>query len=213
MKTLYLIRHGETDHNKEGLAMGHLDSPLNERGQRQAQQTAAWLARLPIARLVSSDLSRALHTAAPLGAALGLRIEPDSRLRELSFGLFEGRSVADCAVDHPEIVARWRSGDFDFAPPGGETRRALMARTRAVLDEILASPEEHIALVTHGGTLNALHTHLIEDGHPQPREGIHRAFRFHNASVSMAVHSGDHWRFLVVNSTFHLDEEPRQLLH
>jgi broad specificity phosphatase PhoE len=213
MKTLYLIRHGETDHNKEGLAMGHLDSPLNERGQRQAQQTAAWLARRPIARLVSSDLSRALHTAAPLGAALGLRVEPDSRLRELSFGLFEGRSVADCAVDHPEIVARWRSGDFDFAPPGGETRRALMARTRAVLDEILASPEEHIALVTHGGTLNALHTHLIEDGHPQPREGIHRAFRFHNASVSMAVHSGDHWRFLVVNSTFHLDEEPRQLLH
>jgi len=214
MKTLYLIRHGETDHNKEGLAMGHLDSPLNERGQRQAQQTAAWLARRPIARLVSSDLSRALHTAAPLGAALGLRVEPDSRLRELSFGLFEGRSVADCAVDHPEIVASWRSGDFDFAPPGGESRRALMQRTRAVLDEILASPEEHIALVTHGGTLNALHTHLIEDGHPEaPRERIHRAFRFHNASVSMAAHASDHWRFLVVNSTFHLDEEPRQLLH
>ena len=213
MKTLYLIRHGETDHNKDGLAMGHLDSPLNERGQRQAQQTAAWLARRPIARLVSSDLSRALHTAAPLGAALGLRVEPDSRLRELSFGLFEGRSVADCAVDHPEIVARWRSGEFDFAPPGGETRRALMARTRVVLDEILAGAAEHVALVTHGGTLNALHTHLIEDGHPQPRECIHRAFRFHNASVSMAVHSGDHWRFLVVNSTFHLDEEPRQLLH
>jgi broad specificity phosphatase PhoE len=88
-----------------------------------------------------------------------------------------------------------------------------MARTRIVLDEILAGPEEHIALVTHGGTLNALHTHLIEDGHPQPRECIHRAFRFHNASVSMAVHSGDYWRFLVVNSTFHLEEEPRQLLH
>ncbi len=213
MKTLYLIRHGETDHNKEGLAMGHLDSPLNERGQRQAQQTAAWLARRPIARLISSDLSRALHTAAPLGAALGLRVEPDTRLRELSFGLFEGRKVDDCALDYPEIVARWRSGEFDFAPPGGETRRDLMARTRVVLDEIVDGAEEHIALVTHGGTLNALHTHLIEDGHPQPRECIHRAFRFHNASVSMAVHSGDHWRFLVVNSTFHLDEEPRQLQH
>ena len=213
MKTLYLIRHGETDHNKEGLAMGHLDSPLNDHGHRQAQQTAAWLARRPIARLISSDLSRALHTAAPLGAALGLRVEPDSRLRELSFGLFEGRKVDDCAIDHPEIVARWRSGEFDFAPPGGETRRDLMARTRIVLDEILAGPEEHIALITHGGTLNALHTHLIEDGHPQPRECIHRAFRFHNASVSMAAHSGDHWRFLVVNSTFHLEEEPRQLLH
>jgi probable phosphoglycerate mutase len=214
MKTIYLIRHGETDHNRAGLAMGHLDSPLNEQGLRQARQTAAWLRRHPSARILSSDLARARDTAAPLAEALGLSVEPDPRLRELSFGIFEGRSIPDCEQEHPEIVARWRSGDFDFAPPGGESRRALMQRTRAVLDEMLAAPEEHIALVTHGGTLNALHTHLIEDGHPEaPRERIHRAFRFHNASVSMAAHASDHWRFLVVNSTFHLDEEPRQLLH
>jgi len=214
MKTLYLVRHGETDHNLSGLAMGHLDSPLNERGHRQARQTADWLGRRPIQRILSSDLSRALETAAPLATAVGLNVEPDPRLRELSFGIFEGRSVADCELTHPEIVARWRSGDFDFAPPDGETRRDLMRRTREVLDDILAAPEEHIALVTHGGTLNALHTHLIEDGHPEPpRERIHRAFRFHNASISMVAHAGDHWRFLVVNSTFHLDDEPRQLLH
>jgi broad specificity phosphatase PhoE len=214
MKTLYLVRHGETDHNLSGLAMGHVDSPLNERGHRQARQTADWLRRHPVARIVSSDLSRARDTAAPLAASLGLAVEADPRLRELSFGIFEGRSVADCEQTHPAIVARWRSGDFDFAPPDGETRRALMTRTRAVLDEMLAAPEEHIALFTHGGTLNALHTHLVEDGHPEPpRERIHRAFRFHNGSVSMAVHAADHWRFLVVNSTFHLEDEPRQLLH
>lgn len=213
MKTLYLVRHGETDHNASGLAMGHLDSPLNERGHRQARQTSEFLRRYPIERILSSDLSRALDTAAPLAAALGLAVEREPRLRELSFGIFEGRSVADCALSHPGIVARWRSGDFDFAPPGGENRRSLMQRTREVLDELLSAPQQHIALVTHGGTLNALHTHLIEDGLPGPRERIHRAFRFHNASVSMAGHADDHWRFLVVNSTFHLEEEPRQLLH
>lgn len=213
MKTLYLVRHGETDHNASGLAMGHLDSPLNERGRRQARQTSDFLRRYPIERILSSDLSRALDTAAPLGAALGLTVECEPRLRELSFGIFEGRSVADCAQTHPGIVARWRSGDFDFAPPGGENRRSLMRRTREVLDELLSAPQQHIALVTHGGTLNALHTHLVEDGLTEPRERIHRAFRFHNASVSMAGHAGDHWRFLVVNSTFHLEEEPRQLLH
>jgi probable phosphoglycerate mutase len=191
MKTLYLVRHGETEHNLSGLAMGHIDSPLNERGHRQAGQTAEWLRRRPVTRILSSDLSRALDTAAPLAAALGLAVEPDPRLRELSFGIFEGRSVADCELTHPEIVARWRSGDYDFSPPEGESRRALMDRTRAVLDEMLAAPDEHIALFTHGGTLNALHTHLIEDGHPEPpRERIHRAFRFHNASVSMAHHAG-----------------------
>lgn len=213
MKTLYFVRHGETDHNARDLAMGQTDVPLNELGRKQARQTADFLRRYPIARIVSSDLQRASDTASALGAVLGITVEMDSRLRELSFGILEGKRVADCAREHPEIAAHWQSGSFDFAPPGGESRRALMERTRAVLDELLAAPEEHIAVFTHGGALTALHTHLIEDGHPQPREHIHRAFRFHNGSVSMAVHASNHWRFLVVNSTLHLADEPRQLLY
>lgn len=213
MKTLYFIRHGETGHNAAGLTMGQMDIPLNGRGEAQAAQTAAWLRRHPIGRIVSSDLGRAMATAAPLGAALGLTVEPDPRLRELSFGIFEGRAIAECEKEMPDIVARWRSGDFDFAPPGGETRRSLMERTRRVLADLLKAEAGHIAVFTHGGTLNALHTHLVDDGDPAPRDCIRRVFRFHNASVSMAAHAGDQWRFLVVNSTFHLDEEPRQLLH
>lgn len=213
MKTLYLVRHGETDHNAGDLAMGQTDVPLNELGRKQARQTADFLRRYPVARIVSSDLQRASDTAAALGTALGISVETDPRLRELAFGIFEGKRVADCAREYPEIAAQWRSGSLDFAPPGGESRRALMQRARAVLDELLSTQEEHIAVFTHGGTLTALHTHLIEDGHPQPREHIHRAFRFHNGSVSMAAHAGGHWRFLVVNSTLHLSDEPRQLLY
>lgn len=211
MKTLYLVRHGETAHNASGLTMGQMDIPLNERGLAQARQTADWLRRYPVARIVSSDLSRSMATAQPLADALGLTVEPERRLRELCFGIFEGKSISGCEAEQPEIVAQWRSGSFDFAPPGGETRRALMERTRALLDELLAAPEDHVALFTHGGTLNALHTHFVEDEQSEPREHIHRVFRFHNASVSMAAHAGDQWRFLVVNSTFHLADEPRQL--
>jgi 2,3-bisphosphoglycerate-dependent phosphoglycerate mutase len=213
MKTLYFVRHGETAHNASGLTMGQMDVPLNERGVAQAAQTAEWLRQFPVERIVSSDLSRAMETAAPLAGLMGLAVEPEPRLRELSFGLFEGRAIADCEREHPEIVARWRSGDFDFAPPGGETRRSLMERTRRVLTGLRDAPEGHIAIFTHGGTLNAFHTHLVEDGNPSLRDHIHRVFRFHNASVSMAAHAGDQWRFLVVNSTFHLTEAPRQLLH
>lgn len=213
MKTLYLVRHGETAHNAAGLTMGQMDIPLNAEGEEQARQAAAWLRRFPIGRIVSSDLQRARATAQALADAAGLPVEADPRLRELSFGIFEGRSISENDRDHPEITARWRRGDFDFAPPGGETRRSLMERTGAALAGWLDAPEDHIAVFTHGGTLNALHTHLVEDGHPQPREHILRIFRFHNASVSMAAHAGDQWRFLVVNSTFHLEREPRQLLH
>lgn len=213
MKTLYLIRHGETDHNAEGRAMGQMDVPLNVRGLEQARQTAEFLRRYPIERIVSSDLARSMVTAQPLAEALGLSVEPDARLRELSFGILEGKTVAECAAADPESVDRWRGGDFDAALPGGESRRSLMQRTRAVLDEILSGSHAHIALFSHGGTLNALHTHMVEHGHPSPREHIPRAFRFHNAAVSMAAWADEQWRFLVVNSTFHLGEESRPLLY
>ena len=213
MKTLYLVRHGETDHNAGGRAMGQMDVPLNARGLDQARQTAECLRRYPIERIVSSDLGRALSTAEALAGALGLSVEPDVRLRELSFGILEGRTVEECEAENPEAVARWRSGDFDASLPGGESRRSLMQRTRAVLDEIVAGPHAHIAIFSHGGTLNALHTHMLEHGHPSPREHIPRVFRFHNASVSMAAWVDGHWRFLAVNSTFHLAEESRQLLY
>jgi probable phosphoglycerate mutase len=213
MKTLYLVRHGETDHNAAGRAMGQMDVPLNARGLDQARQTAEFLRRYPIERILSSDLGRAVGTAQPLADALGISVEPDARLRELTFGILEGKTVAECEAIDPKSVARWRSGDFDAALPGGETRRSLMQRTRAVLDEIVSGPHAHIALFSHGGTLNALHTHMVEHGNPTPREHIPRAFRFHNAAVSLAAWADDQWRFLVVNSTFHLTGESRQLLY
>ena len=211
MKTLYLVRHGETDHNADGRAMGQMDIPLNKHGLDQAQQTANFLRRYPIEHIVSSDLARAMSTAQPLADVLRLVVQPEARLRELSFGILEGKTVAECEVIDPESVARWRSGDFDTALPGGESRRSLMARTRAVLDQITSGPHAHVALFSHGGTLNALHTHMVEHGQPTPREHIPRVFRFHNAAVSMAAYAEDQWRFLVVNSTFHLNGEPRQL--
>ena len=213
MKTLYLVRHGETDHNADGRAMGQMDMPLNARGLEQARQTAEFLRRYPIERILSSDLGRAMATAQPLADALGVTVEPDARLRELSFGILEGRTVAECEAADPESVALWRSGHFDAALPGGESRRSLMQRTRAVLDEITVGPHTQIALFSHGGTLNALHTHMVEHGHPAPREHIPRAFRFHNAAVSISAWADDQWRFLVVNSTFHLESESRQLLY
>lgn len=213
MKTFYFVRHGETDSNAAGVTMGQTDVPLNGRGMAQADETADWLRQYPIGRIVSSDLSRAMQTAVQLGGRLGLAVEPDRRLRELCFGIFEGRRIADCEREHPEMVARWRAGEFDFAPTGGETRRSLMARIRAVLEDLLAAEEAHIAVFAHGGALNAIHTHIIESQLTEPREHIHRVFRFSNASVSMAAHAEGQWRFLVVNSTFHLSGESRQLLY
>lgn len=213
MKTIYLVRHGETDHNAAGLVMGQLDIPLNARGGEQARQVCGFLRGYPITRVMSSDLGRSLATARPLGEVLGVPVEPDARLRELGFGAMEGRTLAEYEAEYPEIIARWRGGDFDAVVPGGEARRSLMARTRAVLDEIRNGSHEHVAVFSHGGPLNAIHTHIVEQGNPSPCRHVVRAFRFNNGSASMSAWDGDQWRFLVVNSTFHLTGESRALLY
>ena len=85
-----LVRHGETAWNAEGRLQGQIDIPLNAAGRAQAEATAARLAAHRFDALYSSDLSRALETAAPAATLLGLQTRPTPSLRERQFGGFQG---------------------------------------------------------------------------------------------------------------------------
>ncbi|MBP0620155.1 histidine phosphatase family protein [Cupriavidus consociatus] len=155
---LIVIRHGETAWNRERRLQGQLDIPLNETGRAQARALAAALAGEPIDAVYSSDLSRAMETAAPLAEALGLQICPDARLRERSYGTLQGKTYAEVAEDLPEDFARWQARVPDYAPPEGESLLGFHERT---VDAVLAlsrrHPGERIALVAHGGVLDCLY--------------------------------------------------------
>jgi 2,3-bisphosphoglycerate-dependent phosphoglycerate mutase len=156
---LWLVRHGESTWNALGLAQGQSDHPrLTRRGVRQARYAADQLRGCPIRAVHASDLRRAVATAAPLAAALGLAVNPDPRLRERSLGVLEGaRSVA--VPGALSGLAGDRVIDPDARPPDGESLRDLYWRVADFADGLLDAGRE-AAVVAHGGTLRVLTAYL-----------------------------------------------------
>ncbi len=143
---LVIVRHGRTEANARGVLLGRLDVELDALGRAQAERLAASTG--PVDRVIASPLLRTRQTA----AAFDQPVEIDERLVELDYGEFDGRPFDEV----PEGTwARWRS-DISFAPPGGESLRALGLRVRSFLDELTASPSgETVALVSHVSPIKA----------------------------------------------------------
>lgn len=160
---LYFVRHGETDWNLEGRLQGQRDIALNAAGRRQAASCGAILAEL-LRRMgrqpdefmyVSSPLSRARETMALMRQVLGLDPAPnqiDPRLRELSFGDWEGETIAEIRARDPAAIAARERDKWSFEPPHGESYARLSQRIGAWY----ASIQEDTVAVAHGGTARAL---------------------------------------------------------
>lgn len=196
---IMLVRHGETDWNVQGRGQGFADIPLNANGQLQAEALAGYLRHRPITAIYSSDLGRALQTAAPAAAALGIAIRQDVRWREVNLGIFEGLTRDESMQKYPAEFAA-RSADFwDCVVPRGETRRALQDRAYAALCDVLvqaAGPET--VIVTHGGTLQVLLWKLFGQDDPQLNG------RYENTSITTIEWQHGDWRLLGFGETPHL---------
>src|SRR4051812_47094038 len=102
---IILVRHGQTEMNREGRLQGRLDAPLTELGMEQARRCAASLAGTDAGTVVTSPLQRAADTARQIAAVLGAAVEIDDRLIELDYGDWDGRRLGDVG---PAEWARWR---------------------------------------------------------------------------------------------------------
>ena len=151
-----LVRHGETDWNRERRIQGQSDPPLNDRGRRQAHALAERLGGTRLDAVYASDLLRARETAEILAARLGLPVVVDRELRELDFGSWEGHIVDELRKRDPADVGRWLATG-EPAWQHGETHADLARRVRravARLAEIHRGGQ--ILLVAHGGPVRAL---------------------------------------------------------
>jgi probable phosphoglycerate mutase len=150
---IWLARHGETTANAANELSGWSDVPLTAKGEAQARALKPLLADQQFDAIWSSDLHRAIATAA-LAIDVAPRIDP--RLREMGFGELEG-------VPWSRITPTYRDGILgfvDFAAPGGEALSAFKARVRSFADGL--PPGRHLAF-THGGAIRALTMDLGED--------------------------------------------------
>ncbi|MBW3096947.1 histidine phosphatase family protein [Pseudohoeflea sp. DP4N28-3] len=157
-----MIRHGETDYNREGRLQGARDIPLNALGRRQAAQNGQALAALPgfdASRFdwIASPLSRTRETMELLrqGAGLeaaGYRIVPE--LIEVCFGDWEGFTLADIEAETPGTIAEREAAKWHFRPPGAAAESYEVMAQR--VEGFLATLRQPAVIVAHGGTIRSI---------------------------------------------------------
>ncbi len=152
-----VIRHAETVWNRAKRIQGQQDSPLSPRGKLQAERWACALGTLQWDRILSSDAGRAVETVRRINAHLNLPVVLDSRLRELDWGRWTAKTVAELRAEEGELVAAQERAGWDFQPPGGESRRSQLERCRHALLEAAGTwPGHTILVVAHGGIIRSL---------------------------------------------------------
>lgn len=198
------VRHGETTWNAALRMQGQLDAPLSPRGRWQAGRAAAALQGEGIDAIVSSDLSRARDTAAPLAERLGLPVATDPGLRERAFGIFEGCTYAEIDSRWSDDAARWRRHDPDFGPLGGETLRAFGDRAVAAMTQVAANHHgRSVAVFTHGGVLDCLYRAATRVGFEAAR-----TWQLGNAAVNRLLWTERGFVLVGWSDIAHLDGEP-----
>jgi broad specificity phosphatase PhoE len=166
-KSLYIIRHGETDMNAELRLQGQVDSRLNENGIREAQETAGILsgAGTEFSKAYSSPLQRAMNTARII--APGMEIIPVPEIMELKFGDYEGLPYSEIGKELWDFIHNPENID----PPATVERiQSLVARTGVFLDRLINSGDSgNILIVTHGIALRSILRNLYGD---ESRENV-----------------------------------------
>jgi probable phosphoglycerate mutase len=184
-KTRFIVvRHGETHWNVATRIQGQRDSDLTPAGLAQADAIGARLARERFDAIVASDLGRAWATAQRIAAHCGLPVEPDTRLRERSFGQGEGLTYAEVDQRWPGVFSRAANTDPDATIPDGETRRQFHERVRAAFESLARTHAgRRVAVVTHGGVLAVLYRIV----HDIPLAHAHKV-AISNASYNAVVY-------------------------
>lgn len=159
---LLLVRHGATTATEEGRFSGSSGVELSETGRSQAARLGERLADHDISAVYSSPLSRALNTARIV--ASHLNIEPVTRdgLQEISHGQWEGLTREEVEKQFVGEYAAWEADPFTFAPVGGESGVAVLARALPVIRQIVSQhPGQQVLIVSHKATLRLLLSSLL----------------------------------------------------
>ncbi len=171
--------------------------PLNEAGRRQARNLARYVAGLEReAEIHVSPLGRAVETARIAFPGRHLRL--DERLREIHFGVFEGRTQLE--NEGTDAWRAWISDPYLNVPPGGESYRDVRLRVASWLADVEASNAEHVVAMTHSGAIQMLLAEVLGIEHPKWRKRIY----LRHTGISRLLFRGDDVLIERVNDTRHL---------
>ncbi len=200
---LYLVRHGETAYNRDGLGLGVADPPLTDRGLRQTAAAVERLAGEPVDRILTSPLTRAAAIARGLAERTGAPLDVREELIEMDVGETEGLPFREMRERFPAFIEAWRAPDpSDVAMPGGESLAQVAARLEPLAGELHALPEQStVVAVSHNFVLRLLICRLLG-----LEVAAFRAFSLDLASVSALSLRTGQASLRTLNDRCHLDE-------
>jgi len=200
---LILVRHGETESNRLGLALGRADVPLNERGRWQAERLALALASEPLVAVYSSPLARALETAQAIAEVHSLDVQVEAGLIEMDIGQAEGLTFSEMRERFPGLLEVWAGPEGPFQPlPGGERLVDVQQRAWDAVGRIAARhPGEVACAVTHNFVILTVLATVMKIGLADFRRLRHAVGAISELDITPA-----RARIVRLNDTCHLED-------
>ena len=202
MTTLILVRHGESEANRQGIFAGQINPDLQNKGLKQAELTAKYIAdNYKVDKIYSSDLQRAYKTALCIADILNLEVIPEQNLREINGGNWEGVKFDDLVYEYADEYSMWLNHIGHSGCVGGETVKQLGDRIMNALTRIAQDNEEKtIVIATHGTPIRAAQS-IIRSGTLDEMENIPWVS---NASVTIFEYNNNIWKEVVTSEDTHL---------
>jgi broad specificity phosphatase PhoE len=201
-----LLRHGQTDHNKDGIMQGLLDVPLNRQGEQQADLVAKWLGnRYQFDQIYSSNLQRAKQTAVAIADRQDCPLSPEPALREIDVGKWQGLTYRAAQEQDPELWQQLLQDPMHVKRPGGESFVDVYQRVTAWWQRTVEPlTDEVCCIVTHGVPVRAILAYALD---VDPADfGLRLSLANTGVSTLEYDQKLGRWRVQTINSTCHLGE-------
>lgn len=203
MTTIFFTRHGETEWNIQRRMQGWKDSPLTEKGRRQAAYLSERLKAIPLTAIYSSDAPRAVTTAELVRGDRNITIVPIAGLREMSLGRWEGRAVSELFEEESVNCQSFFYHPDKFIPPeGAESFASVRQRIAETLKELVKNHDDQsILIVTHGVFMRNVAAYL----HNKPIEAVWSDL-YKPTALSLVIANDNNFEIKYWNDTSHYKE-------
>lgn len=199
---IMLIRHGETEWNKDRVFRGQMDMRMNATGIAQADATAEALKDVVFDAVYSSPLKRALVTARRIAKPHEITVRVDDGFSDMYFGSWQGLTEAQVEERYAPMLKKWNEAPARFRPPGGESIKKTWKRVNSQLREVLFTHGTGtVVIVSHRMPLKMMTAYLLK----KTRADIH-AIRHDPCAISVfRVHEMGAYETIKLNDSSHLD--------
>lgn len=201
MIKIYIVRHGETQWNREEIFRGTKDIPLNEKGKWQAEKTGCYFQDKGLTHIVSSPLQRALQTAQAISQKTGVPVGIMDEFTDINFGIWEGLSVEEVKNAYPDDFDLWRTSPQKLRVKGGETLDIVRTRISSGISKIFFSDNDSIVIVTHRVICKLIVLYCLKIGNEHFWD-----MKYDPSSVTLLEKTKDGFTLIFSNNTCHLRE-------